>query len=537
MEIVIKTGYNKAFKWYQKNGIWFIGYFFDNNNQYITGKKAIEHFSGCKSFDDFKTMLSDADGIYSVIVKNNDQLYAASDRSRFFTLFYTQVNNKFIISDDYYDLVELQDSKRFNEQAVAEFLSWAISNDKRTLFENIYQVRPGDSIHFKDKEVSNEYFISVATKPDEYLSNNYDELIELGYQAFEIARKRLTNSLKNKKVLLPLSSGFDSRLIAAWLKNSGIDNVICFTFGRKDAPEVNISEKVAKQLGYQWHNIEYNQELIKGFINNEDFNEFYHYLSRGSSMFYMQEYFALRKLLNEGVIDDSYVVIPGHAGGFLAGNNLVRAIPLKNTIKNQENYLLNHYYRYITLNSKQKKQILNGLKLHLAELREYKKESTDYSLLEDWLMKERITKYIFTSSHAFTFFELEVRLPFWDNTLFEFWRKVPGEHRCYKKLFKDILNTKYFEPLGIKQEQELQPSIRTIRLQNIKNKIRPWLPLWVKHKLLKKNDWVFYDEITQPFLQELKQNGIKPKDNGITYIPRIMYWYLMKMEEKFFVER
>lgn len=531
----IQVGFNKAHKWHHQNSIWFIGYFFDNENTYLTGNNAIRHFLDCSRLSDFKNRLLSADGIYSVIIQQGDKILAASDRSRFFPLFYTQKADRFYLSDNFYKLVQVQPNIAYNTEAISEFLSSAYTHQSNTLVNNIFQIRPGEVIVYENLRVKKEYFTSMVTNKKEFQTKKYGELLDSGFTLFEHVRERLINSIKDKNVLLPLSAGFDSRLIAAWLKQSGIENVTCFTFGRKDAPEAAKSKEVAEILGYKWHFIEYNNELIKGFKETDEFDYFFKYLSRGTSMFYMQEFFAIRELINQEIVSGEHVVIPGHSGDFLGGSQLKKTIPanLKNLHIGKQ--LIKQFFIHFPLETKQKERLNIRLNQHLEELSTLKANSQIYSIIEDWFVKEKIAKYVINSAHAFTFYDMEIRLPFWDNTLFEHWRTVPVKYRKNKKLYDEILVEKYFKPLNIYFKNEQQPTPKDITIYNIKKRIRPYLSLETKHKLLKKNDWVFYDEITSCFLDDLNKKEIRYKDNGTSYLYRILYWYIMRLEEEYFV--
>ena len=45
--------------------------------------------------------------------------------------------------------------------------------------------------------------------------------------------KRIGESCKDRQILIPLSGGYDSRLIASGLKKIGVNNVVCFSYGQK----------------------------------------------------------------------------------------------------------------------------------------------------------------------------------------------------------------------------------------------------------------------------------------------------------------
>jgi asparagine synthase (glutamine-hydrolysing) len=533
--IDIHLDFNKAFQWINNKNTWFIGYFFDRNDNYISGTNAIKHFENCTDFNQFTDCLKSADGIFSIVVKFEDKVFAASDRSRFFPLFYTQKADKFFITDNFYRLINVQPNISFNTNAIVEFLSSAITNDSKTLVQNILQVRPGEAIQFENLRVKKEYFTSMVTGKTEIQKKKHKDLLDEGYAPLERVRERLQSSLKGKKVLLPLSAGYDSRLLAAWLKLSGIENVICFTFGRKNAPEVDISKKVAELLGFDWHYIEYNNKLIDGYKETKEFDLFFKYMSRGTSMFYMQEFFAIRELINRKIVDKDFVVLPGHSGDFLAGSQLKKVFPINSDIRTQNKSLLKGIYIHSLLNKEQEEKLSETIMKQINELSSVKDNFLSYSVAEDWFVKEKIAKYIFNSAHAFTFYGLEVRFPFWDNTLFDYWRTVPVKYRKNKKLYNDILIDKYFKPLNIFFKNEQQATPKDITIQNIKKQIRPYLSIKAKHNLLKKNDWVFYDEITSPLLDDLKEKGVRYKDNGSSYLYRILYWYIMKLEEEFFI--
>lgn len=60
---------------------------------------------------------------------------------------------------------------------------------------------------------------------------------------------RLLENSKGRQLVIPLSGGLDSRLLAAWLKKLKAPNIKTFTYGKPDSPETSISEQVASALG------------------------------------------------------------------------------------------------------------------------------------------------------------------------------------------------------------------------------------------------------------------------------------------------
>ena len=50
------------------------------------------------------------------------------------------------------------------------------------------------------------------------------------------------------------------------LKKYNYKNVVCYTYGRKDSFEIENSQKTAKTLNFEWHFIEYKDDLISDFL-------------------------------------------------------------------------------------------------------------------------------------------------------------------------------------------------------------------------------------------------------------------------------
>lgn len=127
-----------------------------------------------------------------------------------------------------------------------------------------------------------------------------------------------------------------------------------------------------------------------------------------------------------------------------------------------------------------------------------------YSVFEDVDIKEKIGKMIINSSAVFAFFGYQVRFPFWDDELMEFFKSVPATFKISKHLYDDILKNCYFSKYELNFENELQPSHFQIKVQPIKDLIKTFLPQLVKLKLLIKNDWINYYEITKPMGKDIE---------------------------------
>lgn len=529
MQFRIETSYNKAFSWIKVKGISFIGYF--NNCPFLipTSKEIEDVFAGCHSFSDYSLKINSLNGVFSIIINADDFFIAASDSTRFFPLFYGIKKDTFFLSDDIEYVRKNIASDMLDETACTEFLSAAFTGSSRTLYQKVFQIRPVEILSVKQEQINRQYFFSFSKTHSEIFNSEYTELLLQAKNLIDKNFSNLLKRLKGQKIALPLSGGYDSRLIAFKLKEHGFDHTVCFTYGRKNK-EVEISKKVAETLGFKWYFVEYTDNLIKDFHQTKVFNDYYQYASRGTSMFFLQEYPAIKYLIENNIINKEYNALPGHSGDLLRGALLYKNFP-ENCTRNQlPDILLSNKFVHATLNRKDKRILYQKLNEHIDELY-FNPELLPYSILEDWEMKERTAKYIFNSSHAFTYFGIKVFFPLWNKDIIEFFRRLPFAERLNGKLYYDVLKKCYFASAGLDFNNDIQPLFKDLIINNLKSRFRKYLPLSVKENLLVKNDWAYYKPMTVFLLNDLLENDLIVKSNGTSYLYRILNWYLMRITD------
>lgn len=523
----INLCYNKGYTWTNYKEVYFIGYAWLNNQKISTAKELFNTISQVHNFliSNIKQLLTDINGAFSLIVYIQQEQLIYCDKTRFFPLFYHSSNNNTLCISD--DINYIRNKYRINTidfEAQLHFLAIGFTPASKTLFKNINQVRPGEAVFLKNNTIEKTQANRWAIAKQEFVKEPFKELKRQASLKINKAFEIHFELIKNMPVLLPLSGGFDSRLIAAKLKEHGFKDVLCFTFGRK-TKEVEISRKVAQKLGYPWHYVEYNEQLLKNFNAPPYFPEFTEYAARGTSMFYLQEYPAVKYLYEHRIIDDSMIVIPGHTGDFCGGSNLVKSYPVNFKMNQLTNILFQKRFIHSKLNRDEKRIVKKQIGNYFAE--KLFDGAIPYSLIEEWDHLERLPKYIFNAAHVFDYFNLKSIFPYWDKDLVKFFRTVPYEFRKYQLLNHQVLKETYFAKFNIDFSNDIQPSSRDISISVIKKKIRPYLPKYFKNKLLIKNDWVEYGSMTEILKKDIKPSELR--ENGNSYQNRILTWYIKKI--------
>jgi asparagine synthase (glutamine-hydrolysing) len=530
MNTVLLIHNSDGFSWHKSENLYVKGYLFDRNNRFYEKEQLSDYFEGVGSFADFEEKVIYANGCFSIIVSTENGLFAASDAIRAFPLFYKEFEGNWIVSDEPSRLMNDYGKPESNEQAWQEFLATGYVTGNETLINEIYQVQAGELVQFNNDDLRRKFFFTYRAHVTS--DQDYSELREKGIKVFNETFSRFVDGLKGRTVVVPLSGGFDSRMIAVMLKRSGYKDVVCITYGRPENPEIKISRKVAEILGFKWICIEYTNELIHGYMEDPYFKDYYHHASKIVSMFFLQEYFALRFLKDNKLIPEDSIFAPGHSGDFLGGSQLSKHGNLleNESLKDIALRLLFIKYAYVRPKSKRKKEMLERIKKNLEE-KFTGANDLAYSIQEDWDYKEKLAKFNTNSLTTYTFFGYGFRLPYWDKELVEFFRTLPLHMKINKYLYDDILTNEFFEPEGVNFDEELQVSEKIMKWQQLKNRIKYFLPQFILRLFLLRQDNLCYNEITGELIKDMVRKGKRIKIYNNSFNTLIIQWYLEELKE------
>ncbi|MCY4318277.1 MAG: asparagine synthase-related protein, partial [Alphaproteobacteria bacterium] len=107
---------------------------------------------------------------------------------------------------------------------------------------------------------------------------------------------------KGRPIAIPLSAGFDSRLIASGLKHLGHDDVLCFSYGLAGNREATAAREIAEVLGYRWTFFEYTNALARAWSTESDYDAFRRYSDSLTGIHFAQDFPAIRGLRDIGYL-------------------------------------------------------------------------------------------------------------------------------------------------------------------------------------------------------------------------------------------
>lgn len=442
---------NPYFPW-EEESFEGINFFFKGNlfykNELLTLKELSGLICGKNKFQELQPILKDLSGEFAAVIESPSEVICLVDRIRSIPLFYSLKDDQLIISDNAYYL-KSKIKPQFKEENAIEFLITGYVTGNEILFHDIFQIQAGEVVIFtkKDCQINTSHYHQYLHK--DYLNLSEENLLNELDDSFKVAFKQLVKSTveKEKQLVVPLSGGLDSRIIVAMLKKLGVDNVICYSYGKKTDKEVKISQKVAESIGYKWYFIEYTKEKWEECFQCKEFSEFEKYAGNLAFLPCIQEFLAIRELKKKNILPINSVIVPGHAGDMLAGSH----IPI-NYSHNSQNYnfevllhdvLKKHYILWKWYDSDLKSMFERKIK-HCVENLVINDSDSCANALEFFDFKERQAKFIVNSVRNYELFGYEWRVPFWNSRLIDFFLRLPLKYRLDQELYKKYSVSRLF---------------------------------------------------------------------------------------------
>lgn len=378
---------------------------------------------------------------FSLIYEQNDRLLACVDHIRSIPLFYYLSEEKFIVSDSVSKITSVVEVN-FDSDHIKEFLYSGFVLNENTLFHEIKQLEAGQYLAFnkktKELEIANHFKYQNVEHKNVDTNSLLKELDDVHNSVFQ----SLLTSVNGKRIVIPLSGGHDSRLIAEMLKRHDYQNILCYSYGRSNNPESQISEKLAKHYGYQWTFVKQSRSEWHRIFQTNSVSEYTRMASNYSSRAHFQDFYAIDHLCKNGILDtENDIIVPGHTGDFIEGAQLRESFNQEGSLDDVAGDIIQkHFKNWEVL----PESVIN--KVYECVGARGKEFTGDQRIaLNDWFnWKERQAKIIVNSLRVYDYFNLEWRIPLWDIRLLDYWMGRSFEERfnrsLYNKYYKEYFN-------------------------------------------------------------------------------------------------
>lgn len=453
--------------------IYFCGYFINQSETEIF-KSLIEILAkhGSKNIL-LEQYVSNLNGNFGIFFSYKNDFIAITDKINSRKIYYFYQNNKFLVSNNP-NLIITNDIfkkyKRLNYDSILEIAMSGYAIDNSTIINNLFKLRQSEILIF-NKDIYKKNYFTFKTKP-KYCENNL-EILKKKYN--EILLNNIENIVSNsdaREIVLSISAGKDSRLLAAAFKKIGYKKLKLLSYGNPKAFESKAGKDIAEKLGYKFVQIPITIKSQKNFFYSSIFHEYKKKTNTYSSITFLQDISSFYHAKKYNLIQNDSIIINGNGGDFLSGGHLINENNYQNTIKS---FIDKHYTLWKVLrNHKNDIIISNKLLSQLNSYKIYKEiDKSEYSYVLEFLNRQ--CNYVINMQHSYDFLNLDWRVPLWDNDLIEYWLSIDPELRINQKLYNHIIFSNNWSNL-----------FDTIDINNPKNEIFPkWLiPLRNFSKLL-----------------------------------------------------
>ncbi|MBC7122580.1 MAG: hypothetical protein H5T94_05010 [Pseudothermotoga sp.] len=379
-------------------------------------------------------------GFFSFVKVSDNEIVLVVDHFTSMPLFYALEDGDVYVSDDAFWILKQLSVVTLDEDAVEEFLVTGHVAGNETLYREIKQVQAGEMLRIRtrvseDGEINAlRYFLYRRDKEKEF-NTDRETLLTILDDVLQRVFERAIKVLNGRTAVIPLSGGYDSRLIAMMLRRSGYENVVCFSYGVPGNMDSEVSRIIAESLGYRWFFVEYNEESWKKWYESDAMRQYEKYSSGLASLPHFQDWPAVMELQNRKLIPPDSVFVPGHSAAFalyipvqLAGEkNVLKAILLRF-------YILNPYS--CEQRNVFEERIRSFLNMFGSSYDTFEKLASFYQC---WLWQEREAKFIGNSVRVYEFWGYDWLMPLWDLELTTFLSRLPLEHYLNRRLYKEYV--------------------------------------------------------------------------------------------------
>ena len=250
-------------------------------------------------------------GAWTLIEADDGLVRLTTDRTRSHHLLFTRAGDTWVISDDPEELRRHAPAWVRDEEAAEVFLHAGFTPGTRTLAHEVYATPAGSVVELRPDGTwssrsweTYRYAADPITSPEEFAA--------VFRSALDTAVERVLQEIDGRQILVPLSGGLDSRLLAVWLKRHGARNAAAFTYGVPGSAEAAVSRDVAEALGLDWFCVELDPAEVARAWAGPDGADFQERTWGATSLPHVQDWYALLTMRERGLVDADAVFLPGH---------------------------------------------------------------------------------------------------------------------------------------------------------------------------------------------------------------------------------
>lgn len=396
--------------------------------------------------------VADLDGCFAVIVETPEGVFAAADRIGSIPVFVVWDDKTpgggHLIGGAALPLVAQAGLAATNPEAVLALGIAGFTLGETALIQGVRHLRAGQAAIVRpgcDPEFS--FYFSyrpwnVVERPSEKLAADLGEVLRAVFA-------KMIASAEGRPIMVPLSAGLDSRLVAAALKEFRYPDVRCYAYGIPGNHEAAASRAIAERLGLPWTFIPVTPASQSNYFASAAHDEFVRYSETLTALPFNQDHDATRRLIASGYAPRDAIFVNGQSGDYITGNHVPKDLWAPPPSSDRE-------ARWSRLFAAGRAKHF-GLWEHIATRtnldrieRQFRADleregglpedpANDWALYESSEFIHRQSRYVVAGQRCYEHLGADWRLPLWDRDLISFYETAPLSAKKSQSLYKDTL--------------------------------------------------------------------------------------------------
>ena len=413
----------------------------------------VDHlFDNVTDLETFQETVNDLNGQFAILLDTTDSIHAAVDHIASIPLFYAIGDGTVYLGDDPVWMKQNLPDEPCDENAATEFLLTGYVTGNDTLYPWIKQLQPGQMLSI-DRAASGEPSVrqyysftnqEVVSKRRRMLLDRFDAVLENAFG-------RLVERAGGDPIILSLSGGYDSRLLALMLDRVGYEHVYAFTFPSfVTEGDLEVAREVAPEFGFEWAALEVTERDFRDFSRSDECvylkRTIEDYATVSPLLLWM---IVLDKLKGSPEFPNSGVIVTGHDAAGPA-----RDLPPSGdstTPLNTEavvDWIWTKHYSMRHLDDVELRSVMQDRIRNRLDLSASDDPAAAIDAIIQWYWQERAPKFLARRVETYNGWGYDRWLPLWDRELAEFWSSVPLEYRRGKALYETYIRRLYEETVG-----------------------------------------------------------------------------------------
>jgi asparagine synthase (glutamine-hydrolysing) len=395
-----------------------------------------------------RNLLPELDGCFGLIVVDENVLLAAADPIASIPVFMARNGQRCLVGSLAADVKARAGLSQVDPDAALALGLAGFTLGERALFAGLRHLRAGEmAVIGKDHQPA--YSIYAAYRPWKAVERPRAQLSDDLADVLRNVFAKMIASAQGRPIIVPLSAGFDSRLIAAALKELRYPDVRCYAYGIPGNHEATASRAIAERLGLPWTFIPVTPASQRDYFTSQLHAEFVRYAETFTSLPFNQDYDATRRLIESGYAPRDAIFVNGQTGDYISGNHIPESLWQPSSPSDPET----RWSRLFAAARAKHFDLWEHLatKANLARIEaQFRSDlerggglpvdpANDWALYEVSEFLHRQSRYVVSGQRCYEHLGVDWRLPLWDRDLVSFFETAPLSAKKSQSLYKETL--------------------------------------------------------------------------------------------------